>query len=224
MRDGIRQTPRRCCTLLALLITRRSAEGHAAVDLVRSGLNQSEAADRLRITKQAMSQRLAAAGWQAEQPARDDRGLLDLLDSGRRGNVNATALLLLAATAVAGPILQHRRVPGWLAPALVAALAGSAAVFAAAGSAVGGFGIGATLTITVLAAALGGLPAAPAAFRIAGRRDLPIIEDDQGPLRGGRIIGVFERTAIAVTDPGRVAGGHRRRAGYQGSGALPGAA
>lgn len=58
-------------TLLALLITRRTAEGHAAVDLVRSGLNQSEAADRLRITKQAMSQRLAAAGWQAEQPARD---------------------------------------------------------------------------------------------------------------------------------------------------------
>lgn len=58
-------------TLLALLVIRRTAEGHAAVDLVRGGLNQSEAADRLRITKQAMSQRLTAAGWQAETPARD---------------------------------------------------------------------------------------------------------------------------------------------------------
>ena len=33
---------------------------------MRSGLSQVEAADELGITKQAMSQRLKAAGWDAE--------------------------------------------------------------------------------------------------------------------------------------------------------------
>lgn len=73
-------------TLLALLVMRRSAEGHTAVDLVRGGLNQSEAADRLQITKQAMSQRLAAAGWQAEEPARTTATrLLDRADQAEGG-------------------------------------------------------------------------------------------------------------------------------------------
>ncbi|KAA0023597.1 hypothetical protein [Antrihabitans cavernicola] len=57
-------------TLLAMLVGRRSAEGHAAVDQMRRGLSQSEAADTLGISKQAVSQRLSTAGWQAEGPAR----------------------------------------------------------------------------------------------------------------------------------------------------------
>lgn len=57
-------------TLLALLVARRSDEGHAAVQQMRDGRSQSEAADTLGISKQAVSQRLAAAGWQAEGPAR----------------------------------------------------------------------------------------------------------------------------------------------------------
>lgn len=57
-------------TLLALLITKRSTQGHAAVDQMRLGRTQSEAADKLAISKQAVSQRLSTAGWQAEGPAR----------------------------------------------------------------------------------------------------------------------------------------------------------
>ncbi|MBJ8345416.1 hypothetical protein [Antrihabitans sp. YC2-6] len=57
-------------TLLAMLIGRRSANGHQAVEQMRAGRTQSEAADRLGISKQAVSQRLSAAGWHAEEPAR----------------------------------------------------------------------------------------------------------------------------------------------------------
>lgn len=58
-------------TLLALLVARRTPEGHAAVAQMRNGLTQAEAATKLGITKQAVSQRLATAGWQAERPARE---------------------------------------------------------------------------------------------------------------------------------------------------------
>ncbi|WFS14326.1 hypothetical protein [Rhodococcus aetherivorans] len=68
-------------TLVALLVTRRSDAGHEAVDLVRGGLTQAEAAARLGISTQAVSQRLAAAGWQAEPAGRDlARRLLERAD------------------------------------------------------------------------------------------------------------------------------------------------
>ncbi|KAB1503649.1 DNA-binding protein [Corynebacterium sp. 320] len=54
-------------TLLAHVLARRTKEGREATALLRSGLSQSEAAAEVGISKQAMSQRLAAAGWQAEQ-------------------------------------------------------------------------------------------------------------------------------------------------------------
>lgn len=57
-------------TLLALLIGRRSPAGIDAVAHMRRGSTQSEVADTLGVSKQAVSQRLAAAGWQAEPPAR----------------------------------------------------------------------------------------------------------------------------------------------------------
>ena len=53
--------------LLGHVLVKRTVEGREATSLVRSGLNQNEAAAELGISKQAMSQRLQAAGWQAEQ-------------------------------------------------------------------------------------------------------------------------------------------------------------
>lgn len=52
--------------LLGFLLSKRSVEGREATSLVRSGLSQVEAAEQLGISKQAISQRLQAAGWQAE--------------------------------------------------------------------------------------------------------------------------------------------------------------
>ncbi|GAB2515132.1 hypothetical protein CATRI_06690 [Corynebacterium atrinae] len=52
--------------LLGHVLSKRTIEGREATSLVRSGLNQNEAAEVLGISKQAMSQRLQAAGWQAE--------------------------------------------------------------------------------------------------------------------------------------------------------------
>lgn len=53
--------------LLGHVLHKRTLEGREATALVRRGLNQNEAAEALGISKQAMSQRLQAAGWQAEQ-------------------------------------------------------------------------------------------------------------------------------------------------------------
>lgn len=54
-------------SLLAHVLHKRTLEGREATALVRRGMNQNEAAAELGISKQAMSQRLQAAGWQAEQ-------------------------------------------------------------------------------------------------------------------------------------------------------------
>ncbi|AKK03171.1 hypothetical protein [Corynebacterium epidermidicanis] len=53
-------------TLLSAVLAKRTAEGREATAFMRRGLTQVEAAEELGITKQAMSQRLQAAGWQAE--------------------------------------------------------------------------------------------------------------------------------------------------------------
>ena len=53
--------------LVAYVLQKRTLEGREATGLVRRGLNQNEAARELGISKQAMSQRLQAAGFQAEQ-------------------------------------------------------------------------------------------------------------------------------------------------------------
>ncbi|CAI37126.1 putative DNA-binding protein [Corynebacterium jeikeium] len=54
-------------TLLAHVLARRTKEGREATALLRAGHLQAEAAEIVGISKQAMSQRLAAAGWHAEQ-------------------------------------------------------------------------------------------------------------------------------------------------------------
>ena len=68
-------------TLLATIVLRRSPQGHQAVDLARRGLSQARTAERLGISKQAVSQRLATAGWQAELAGRElVRRLLERAD------------------------------------------------------------------------------------------------------------------------------------------------
>ncbi|MEK8071625.1 hypothetical protein [Rhodococcoides navarretei] len=57
-------------TLVALLINRRSDQGREAVALMERGLTQTEAAEQLKISKQAMSQRLSVAGWHVESAGR----------------------------------------------------------------------------------------------------------------------------------------------------------
>ena len=53
--------------LMSHVLHKRTYEGREATSLVRRGMNQNEAAATLGISKQAMSQRLQAAGWPAEQ-------------------------------------------------------------------------------------------------------------------------------------------------------------
>jgi hypothetical protein len=56
--------------LLASLVQRRTEPGWEAVDLISSGTSQTEVAERLGITKQAVSQRLRAATWAPEVAGR----------------------------------------------------------------------------------------------------------------------------------------------------------
>lgn len=62
--------------LVADLLKRRSPQGWAAVDLAAAGLTHAEVAERLGISRQAVSQRLAAAGWSGEVAARPVLGRL----------------------------------------------------------------------------------------------------------------------------------------------------
>ncbi len=57
-------------TLVALLITDRTEQGHEACDLMEAGHTQTAAAEILGITKQAMSQRLSVARWNIEAGGR----------------------------------------------------------------------------------------------------------------------------------------------------------
>lgn len=56
--------------LLSAIVQRRSAAGWEAVDLVAGGMPQTEAAARLGISKQALSQRLQAGWWPHETRVR----------------------------------------------------------------------------------------------------------------------------------------------------------
>ncbi len=56
--------------LLATVVQRRSAAGWEAVDLMVAGLRRAEAADRLGISKQALSQRLLTGAWPQEERGR----------------------------------------------------------------------------------------------------------------------------------------------------------
>ncbi|MFC9765878.1 hypothetical protein [Rhodococcus jostii] len=57
-------------TLVAILVARRTEEGREAVEQMRHGSTQTEAARALGISKQAVSQRLSTAGWHVEGAGR----------------------------------------------------------------------------------------------------------------------------------------------------------
>ena len=59
--------------LLASVVQRRTDPGWEAVDLISAGTTQTEVAERLGITKQAVSQRLRAATWAPEVAGREPR-------------------------------------------------------------------------------------------------------------------------------------------------------
>ncbi|MDQ1620678.1 MAG: hypothetical protein QOE19_3247 [Actinomycetota bacterium] len=80
--------------LLAAVVSRRSDAGWEATDLVARGLSQTEVADQLGITKQAVSQRLRAALWAPEVAGRDlARQLLAAADSPVGGPADRPASL-----------------------------------------------------------------------------------------------------------------------------------
>ena len=56
--------------LAAAVRRRRSEPGWAAVDLIRAGRTQTEVAERLGISRQAVGQRLQAAQWSVEEAIR----------------------------------------------------------------------------------------------------------------------------------------------------------
>ncbi|NLG55978.1 MAG: hypothetical protein GX542_10090 [Rhodococcus sp.] len=108
------------------------------------------------------------------------------------------ALVGLGIAAAAPIVAPARSVPRWVAP--IGSLIGLA-IAAVAGTAtapVTGFALAATLVLTVAAATTGGAPIVLAAFRFARRQPDATPSPDPGPLRGGRIIGLLERTSVAV--------------------------
>ncbi|MFD4183776.1 hypothetical protein [Rhodococcus sp. NPDC058514] len=119
------------------------------------------------------------------------------------------ALILLGLAALSPVALASGRIRLWISPTVATLALGGAALAAAASDPVKGFALGATLVLAVLAAATGGAPLVRAAFRIAKRQDDAGPTPDkvmpaprvvgEGPLRGGRIIGVLERAAVAVS-------------------------
>ncbi|MBP1158679.1 F0F1-type ATP synthase membrane subunit c/vacuolar-type H+-ATPase subunit K [Rhodococcus sp. PvR044] len=118
------------------------------------------------------------------------------------------ALILLGLAAVAPVVLASGRIRLWISPTIATLALGGAALAATATRPVTGFALGATLVLAVLAATTGGAPLVRAAFRIAKRQEDAGPTPDtamlspriagEGPLRGGRIIGVLERSAVAV--------------------------
>lgn len=56
--------------LMGSIIEKRSEAAWEAIDLVSSGSSFTEAADKLGVSRQAISQRLSVAQWQQEQAAR----------------------------------------------------------------------------------------------------------------------------------------------------------
>ncbi|CCW12604.1 hypothetical protein ACWDT5_00540 [Rhodococcus aetherivorans] len=123
--------------------------------------------------------------------------------------MTVVTLVLLAVAALAPALSLRRGAPVWLVAGLATAALAGAALTATATPAVHGVALAATLVLTTLAAVTGGAPAVLASFRIARRQPdagpAPSPspspagpEPPPGPLRGGRVIGLLERAAVAA--------------------------
>lgn len=69
-RGATAESAQAALTLTGLIVARRSPQGQAAVGLMDRGMSQTEVAELLGITKQAVSQRLTHAAWQPEAAGR----------------------------------------------------------------------------------------------------------------------------------------------------------
>ncbi|NLE81598.1 MAG: hypothetical protein GX610_18850 [Rhodococcus sp.] len=123
--------------------------------------------------------------------------------------------LVALGVAALSPFALTARVPAWVSPVVATAALAISALAATAVEPVTGFALAATLVLCVAAAATGGGPLVLAAFRIAYRQpdagNAASTAEPQttGPmttepgavtrLRGGRIIGLLERIAVAVS-------------------------
>lgn len=112
------------------------------------------------------------------------------------------ALIALAVAAITPVVAAVPRSPRWAsqwaAPLVVTAALGVAALATTATTPVTGFALAATLVLCVAAATTGGAPLVLAAFRIARRQPDAGPAPAAGPLRGGRVIGLLERAAVAA--------------------------
>ncbi|MDH6281272.1 hypothetical protein [Prescottella agglutinans] len=117
--------------------------------------------------------------------------------------MTALSLTLIGIAAlvgtVAGRLGNRAGLVGRLAPFAAALALAGAALAASTAPPVHGFALAATYVLTVAAAATGGAPMVLAAFRFARKQPDAGPEPDDGPLRGGRVIGLLERTAVAVS-------------------------
>lgn len=118
--------------------------------------------------------------------------------------------LVALGIAALSPFAFTSRVGPWASPVVATAALAISALAATAVEPVTGFALAATLVLCVTAAATGGGPLVLAAFRIAYREsDAGNPAPTAGPmttgpatvprLRGGRIIGLLERIAVAVS-------------------------
>ncbi|MDI9913822.1 hypothetical protein [Rhodococcus sp. IEGM 1379] len=114
------------------------------------------------------------------------------------------ALAMAAAAPAVAAVLPklgggHIQIPEWASATVSLPALGVAALAAARTMPVTGFALGATLVLCVLAAATAGAPIVLATFKIARRQPDGSPAPNAGPLRGGRVIGVLERVAVAVS-------------------------
>lgn len=117
------------------------------------------------------------------------------------------ALIALAVAAAAPAVAAvlpklsggHIQIPEWASATVSLPALGVAALAATRAMPVTGFALGATLVLCVLAAATAGAPIVLATFKIARRQPDGSPAPNAGPLRGGRVIGVLERVAVAVS-------------------------
>jgi F0F1-type ATP synthase membrane subunit c/vacuolar-type H+-ATPase subunit K len=112
----------------------------------------------------------------------------------------AVAAAAPAVAAALGPLSRGRlEVPEWASSVVALPALGVAALASTRTSPVTGFALGATLVLCVLAAATAGAPLVLATFKIARRQPDGSPAPDAGPLRGGRVIGILERLAVAAS-------------------------
>ncbi len=112
----------------------------------------------------------------------------------------AVAAAAPAVAAALGPLSRGRlEVPEWASSVVALPALGVAALASTRTTPVTGFALGATLVLCVLAAATAGAPLVLATFKIARRQPDGSPAPDAGPLRGGRVIGILERLAVAAS-------------------------